>query len=229
MPLVLDAAVPDIPPPALTTEMVPVGPHSDPAGALAPIEPRIREIASDAWAIEIRDQTSYQAAADLLTEVKGMAKQVEGLEAVFVTPLDTAAKRAKGFFKPLVELLKGSEKRLKDIGKAYVEAEAAREAQKASARQTQAIAMAPTPEAAAVAASAPAYVGPPPSAIGMSTQKAWTYKVEDICKLARAVADGAAPVEFLQANAGQIQTAIRSGVRDIPGVRIFQETRVVAR
>ncbi len=229
MTLILDAAMPDIPPPRATTDMVPVGPHSDPAGALAPIEPRIREIASDAWAIEIRDQASYQAAADLLTEVKGMAKQVEGLEAIFVAPLETAAKKAKALFKPLVELLKGSEKRLKDTGKAYVEAEAAREAQKASARQAQAIATAPTPDAAAAAASAPAYVGPPPSAIGMSTQKAWTYKVEDIRTLARAVAEGVAPVEFLQVNAGQIQCAVRSGVREIPGVRIFQEMRMVSR
>ena len=229
MTLILDAAVPDIPPPRATTDMVPVGPHSDPASALAPIEPRIREIASDAWAIEIRDPASYQAAADLLTEIKGIAKQVEGLEAIFVAPLETAAKKAKAVFKPLVELLKGAEKRLKDAGKAYVEIEAAREAQRAMERQVQAIAMAPTPDAAAAAVSSPAYVAPPPSAIGMSTQKAWTYKVDDIRVLARAVADGTAPVEYLQANAGQIQTAVRSGVREIPGVRIFQETRMVSR
>lgn len=229
MPLVLDAAMPDIPPPRATTDMVPVGPHSEPAGALAPIEPRIRDLASDAWAIEIRDQTSYQAAADLLTEIKGMAKQVEGLEAIFVTPLETAAKKAKAVFKPFVELLKGSEKRLKDAGKAYVEIEAAREAQRAMDRQVQAITTAPSPEAAAAAASAPTYVAPPPSAIGMSTQKAWTYKVDDIRALARAVADGIAPFEYIQANAGQLQTAVRSGVREIPGVRIFQETRMVGR
>ncbi len=230
MPLVLDAAMPDIPPPQAATDMAPVGPHSDPASALAPIEPRIRELASDAWAIEIRDQASYQAVADLLTEIKGMAKQLDGLEAIFVTPLETAAKRAKAVFKPLVELLKGSEKRLKELGKAFVEAEAAREAQRTQARQAHAIASAPIPVAATAAASTPAvYVAPPPKAAGMSTQKAWTYKVEDIRALAGAVAAGTVPAGYLQANAGELQAAVRSGIRDIPGVRIFQQTRMVSR
>ncbi|MBU6428504.1 MAG: hypothetical protein KGR26_05820 [Cyanobacteria bacterium REEB65] len=228
MPLVLDAACPDIPPPAMT-EIVPVGPHSDPAGALAPIEPRIRELASDAWATTITDQTSLQAAADLLAEIKGLAKQIDGLKAVFVTPLETAAKRAKNVFKPLSGLLDAAEKRIKDATKAYLELQRARGAQVATARKAVAILSAATPEAAAAIAIEPLFVAPPPKAAGVSMAWRWTYEVQDIKALARAVADGTAPETYVQVGGGAIQCAIRSGVREIPGLRIFQQGDVISR
>lgn len=228
MPLVLDAAVPDIPPPTETTAVAaPQG--GDAAGALAPIEPWIRELASDASVFTIADQVSLQAAADLLAEVKGAAKQLDGLKAVFVTPLETAAKRAKNLFKPLSDLLDAAENRLKEATKAYLEVERAKESQAALARQAETIASASTPEAAVAAASSPAYVAPPPKAAGVSMQMHWTYKVDDIRTLARAIADGTVPESYLQVNSGAIQSAIRCGAREIPGLSIFQEGRVVAR
>ncbi|MNY72866.1 hypothetical protein D3C86_2115160 [compost metagenome] len=60
-------------------------------------------------------------------------------------------------------------------------------------------------------------------------QMHWTYKVEDVRALARAIADGTVPESYLQVNSGAIQTAIRNGTREIPGLSIFQEGRVVAR
>jgi hypothetical protein len=229
MPLVLNADMPDIPPPKSQIEAVAIAPGGDAASALVQIEPRIRELASDAWAIVIQDHASYQAAADLLTEVKGMSKQFDGLESLFVTPLGTAWKKAKAIFKPLSELLKAVEKHLKEAGKTYLEAEGAKENQAAAARRAEAIASAPTPQAAAQIASVPAYVAPPPKAIGMSATKPWTYEVENIQDLARAVADGVVPTTFIQPNAGQLQAAVRSGTRAIPGVRIYQEIRMASR
>ena len=229
MPLVLDAAMPDIPPPSATTEMVPVGPHSDPTTALAPIGPRIRELASDAWAATITDQASLQAAADLLAEVKGMAKQVDGLKAIFVTPLETAAKKAKNLFKPFTDLLDSAEKHLKDATKAFLEAESAKETRAALARHADTVASAPTSAAAAIAAIQPVHVAPPPKAAGVSMAWRWTYEVQDLPALARAVAEGTASETFIQTSGGAIQAAIRSGVREIPGIRIFQEGSVVSR
>ena len=228
MPLVLDAAFPDIPPPTMT-EIVPVGPLSDPAGALAPIEPRIRELASDAWATTITDQTSLQAAADLLAEVKGMAKQIDGIKAVFVTPLETAAKRAKNLFKPLSDLLDAAEKRIKEATKAYLELQRAKEAQVATARKAAAILSAPTPEAAASIAIEPLFVAPPPKAAGVAMAWRWTYEVKDLKALDRAMAEGTTPESHVQVSGGSIQAAIRSGVREIPGLRIFQDGNVVSR
>lgn len=228
MPLVLDAAVSDIPPPSETTAVVALQ-GGDAAGALAPIEPWIRELASDASVVAVVNQVSLQAAADLLAEVKGAAKQLDGLKAVFVTPLETATKRAKNLFKPLSDLLDAAEKGLKDATKNYIEAERASEARAALARQTEAVDSAPTPVAAISAASVPAYVAPPPKAAGVSMAMHWTHKVDDIRALARAIADGTVPESYLQVNSGAIQAAIRTGTRQIPGLHIFQEGRVVAR
>lgn len=218
MTLLLDAAVPDIPPPTEAIVSVPLqGP--DAANALAPIEPMIRELASDASIIEIVDQASLQAAADLLAEVKSASKQLDGLKAVFVTPLEAATKRAKNLFKPLSELLDVAEKRLKDVTKTYLDGEREKETQAASVREA---VMSPT-------TSAPVYVAPPPKVAGVSMAMHWTYQVEDIRALARAIADGTVSESFLQLNSGAIQAAIRSGTRVIPGLRIFQESRVVSR
>ena len=96
-----------------------------------------------------------------------MSKQFDGLESIFVTPLGTAWKKAKAIFKPLSELLKAVEKPFKEAGKTYLEAEGAKENQAAAARRAEAIASAPTPQAAAQIASVPAYVAPPPKAIGI--------------------------------------------------------------
>ncbi|MBO9539657.1 hypothetical protein J7643_03595 [bacterium] len=228
MPLILDAAVPDIPPPSETTAVfVPKG--GDAAGALAPIATRIRELASDASVLAIVDQPSLQAAADILAEVKGAAKQLDGLKAIFVTPLETAAKLAKNQFKPLTDLLDVTEKRLKEITKAYLEAERAKEVQAAQVRQSELIGSASAPEVAGIAATVPTYVAPPPKAAGVSMAKHWTYDIEDIRVLARALADGTVPESYLQVNSGALQAAIRNGAREIPGLRIFQEGRVVAR
>jgi hypothetical protein len=229
MPLVLDAAMPDVPPPSAAAEPITVGPPSDSTGALAPIAPQIRELASDAWAATITDQASLQAAADLLAEVKAMSKQLDGLKAVFVTPLEAAAKKAKNQFKPLTDLLDSAEKRLKDSTKAFLDAERAKETRAAIARHADTVASASSPEAAAVAATAPVHVAPPPKAAGVSMAWRWTYEVEDLKTLAAAVASGTASEGYLQVASGTIQAAIRSGVREIPGLRIFQEGTVVSR
>jgi len=225
--LILDAAVPDIPPPAPSTAVI-VHQGGDAAGALAPIEPGIRELVSDASVLTIKDQVSLQAAADLLAEVKGAAKQLDGLKAVFVTPLETAAKRAKNLFKPLSDLLEAAERHLKDATKAYLESERAKELKASQARLAEAIDGTSTPKAAA-AVAATTYVAPPPKAAGVSMAMHWTYKVDDLVALARAVADGTVPDTFLQVNSGAVQAAIRAGTREVPGLRIVQEGRVVAR
>ena len=45
----------------------------------------------------------------------------------------------------------------------------------------------------------------------------WTFEVEDISKV---------PVEFLSINSVAVNSAIKSGVREIPGIKIFQKSSV---
>lgn len=53
-----------------------------------------------------------------------------------------------------------------------------------------------------------------------SVVKRWTYEVTDIKAL---------PAEMLEVNKGAIQSAIREGKREIPGLRIFQEESLAIR
>ena len=56
----------------------------------------------------------------------------------------------------------------------------------------------------------------------------WTFEVTDLKALCAAVAKGEAPVTFIQANESAIRAAVRpkNGMRDIPGVRIFEDVKL---
>jgi len=64
-------------------------------------------------------------------------------------------------------------------------------------------------------------VGPVKTTPGTGfTQKRWTYQVEDTQKI---------PREYLQLDQGKVQRAINSGIRDIPGLKIYQTSNVAFR
>lgn len=52
---------------------------------------------------------------------------------------------------------------------------------------------------------------------GVTTVKNWTYDVEDIDKV---------PREYLILDSGAVMRAVREGVREIPGIRIYQKETV---
>lgn len=74
------------------------------------------------------------------------------------------------------------------------------------------------------AAMAPVVVMPPPRPSGMRvTPSHWTYEVEDLKVLAKHE-DG--KYVRIEENKAALNAAITLGVRSIPGVRIFEETKV---
>lgn len=56
--------------------------------------------------------------------------------------------------------------------------------------------------------------------ITTSTRKYWTYEIVD---------ENAVPRAYCRSDAGMIRRAVNSGVREIPGVRIFEETTLSQR
>ncbi len=98
------------------------------------------------------------------------------------------------------------------------EQEAARQAQEAEDRRAAAAAL-PTPVAAPVVAPAP--TGPVRTSSGsVGTSKVWKFEI---------VNAGDVPREFLAVDEKLIRQAVRDGVRQIPGVRIFQGEQVRVR
>ena len=53
-----------------------------------------------------------------------------------------------------------------------------------------------------------------------TSKKVPKYEVVDVTKL---------PVEYIQPNAGAIWNAVRAGVKEIPGVRIWEEDSLMIR
>lgn len=75
-----------------------------------------------------------------------------------------------------------------------------------------------SPTIEALPAQAPATVK---SSIGSATiRKVWTFKIDDPNLIPRA---------YLSINEGNIREAIRAGVREIPGVRIYQREEIAGR
>lgn len=52
---------------------------------------------------------------------------------------------------------------------------------------------------------------------GISTMRVWTYEVVDITNV---------PLRYLALDSGMVMTAIRQGVREIPGLRIYQKETI---
>jgi len=52
----------------------------------------------------------------------------------------------------------------------------------------------------------------------ISTQKHWTFEITDI---------SAVPIQYMQVNDVSERKAIRDGVREIAGIRIFQQDRII--
>jgi aminopeptidase N len=98
--------------------------------------------------------------------------------------------------------------------------EALKRAQDARAREEEARA---AEQAVQAAPPLPAILAPrvpapaPLKSVGasVSTRKRWTYEVQDFARV---------PDEFKELDRGAVQAAVRAGRRDIPGVRIYQET-----
>lgn len=138
-------------------------------------------------------------------------------------------------------------KREEEARRQREEAEAQARAQAEAARQAaQEMAQALPPEQAAQivqqteqaantivkqAEDAPlAQVGAPQIA-GVQTRMVWTFEVQDIKALCRAVADGQVPANFVEPASKIINASISgpNGIREIPGLQVFQKPVLASR
>lgn len=193
--------------------------------------------------VETREHVEWATA--VLGEIARHRKAVEELRVRFTRPLNEHLKTLNGFFKGLDQPLAEADAALRQKVLAYRAAEQARAAAEqarlrveAAARETEARAllasMAPVPQVEVEAAldavdkadQALATAPPPPvptvkTAFGTSTaRRDWDFEVTDLAQV---------PAEYLLINGPAVRDAIRRGVRDIPGVRIYQKETLVVR
>lgn len=202
--------------------------------ALAKIEEEARsqgqEIVRAAESFTITSQESVAQAAEYLQVIARKAKALEEQRTALVKPLNDHVASINDLFRVLGKPFKDARdilggkvlawKRLKDK---EAEVERARKEAEEKAERERLAALNPATPAAPEAPELPrpaARVEKTLNVPGLSTKKEWKYRVVDFAKV---------PKDYLAIDALAVQTAIRLGLRDIPGLEIYQEESLAVR
>lgn len=177
--------------------------------------------------VEIRDDMrletaeDVQAAAELVKEVKRWHNEIDAERKSLTQPMDRIQKWINDLFRPVLSSLAAKEVRLKGMIANFHRQEQERQRQLLMAAAAQAQ-QAKTPQeykavvnhAVATVASAAAVPK------NITVAEVWTFEVLDEAEV---------PVEYLSVDSNKVNAAIKAGLRDIPGIRVFSESRVTVR
>lgn len=191
----------------------------------------------------IGNADQYQAAAEDLTRLKKIARDLEDLRTGYVAPLNLEVKGINGLFRVYSDQLDTVERTIKAAISAFTQAERARIAKEQAdaderARRAREALAAKAAEAEAAgrvekaehlqarAADTVAPVMQPriptTKGMGVSVRKVWKYRIRDASKL---------PPEFLMPNEPKIASYVRAMKESasIEGVEIYWEDSVAGR
>jgi len=181
-------------------------------------------LVAQASLLTVDTQEKAIEAGRMLVQLKGWKTQVEQRRQFFTRPLKEHAKRIEALFKPLSEKLDEADATIRTKVLAYrAEAEKkAREEQAKLMEQAQeAQATGDNDSALLLATQATELAAPQKTMLldegSMQTKKVWDFEVED---------HAAIPREFFSFDEKKVRLAIRSGQREIPGLRIFQKEQL---
>ena len=185
------------------------------------------ELLERAQSIEIVDDESDFAAAEFLAQVKTARKGWDELRHWFTDPLETQKKRIIAKFKADDEPLERAQKIVgaKHLVYQRVQQEAARKEQERLRKLAEAKQARQAQRAEDKGLEAPPVVIPmptvqaPPKTIhtasgSVTTRTVWKHEVLDMAAL---------PDEYKIADEVKLGKVVRAGVREIPGVRIYEE------
>ena len=206
----------------------------DPTADLSHVEMAVSTLRALAKAMDVASDQDMVDATSLLARIKEALTRAEVARKVLVGPLNAHVKMINGQFTAVTAPLAESERVVKQKMGVYIEAQerARREEAQRRFREEQERALDQIVDldaageevaaevalsfAAAATAAEPERIEPTRTESGeaLSVRKIWAFEVVDF----RALSD-----EYKSANDLMIRSAIRSGVREIPGLRIFQQ------
>lgn len=225
----------EAPPPAPVPEIVEVDPTAlnlEPIRtALSEWDTPIAEMAKQAEALVVDSEATNLKAVEMAGQVKRLDKKLELARKDYTGPANEYVKAINGTVKPRQALLREIENGLKGKISTHQAAvllehrkaeEAARKAQKKLQAKLDADAKKAGVEAVKVDEVVVAAADPVTrTESGTATQrKTWEFEVED---------PGKVPPEYLMVDEKKVRAAVRNGVRNIPGVKIYQETKTQIR
>jgi len=196
------------------------------------LEVSASEVMSLAHNIMIVNEETLTQAIDDLGRVKQRGKEIETRRKGYSEPLGIITKRINGLFMPIINTFENAERLLKTkIGNyQIVKEKAAREERERLDREYQK-AVAAEEKKAEKKGIEPKYVPPPAfveeispttrgSAGSATVKMVWKHEVIDASKV---------PLMYCSPDPAKIRTAVASGVRKMPGVRIWEEPSVAVR
>jgi len=177
--------------------------------------------------VEIRDDMELvsaedvQMATDLVKEVKRWHDEIDAEREALTKPLYNVQKWINGLFRPVLNSLVLKETRLKGMIGAFHRKEQERQRQLLAAAALEAQKAKTQQEYKAVinhAVATVAQAAPVPN--GITVGETWTFEVLD---------EAAVPVEFKSVDRTKVTAAIKAGIREVPGLRIFSNAKVTVR
>lgn len=206
---------------------------------------RIAQMVAQAGVIQVTSAEENDAAAVMLQELKGRAKDLDTLRRSMTRPLDDAKRRIMDLFRPIEQEMAEVEQHLKGTMLDWRRQEERRlaELQRAADEERQRLAAEAAKAAeegrvadAIVAAADSLAVPNVPKAVanarGTSVTPTYRAEVESLQDLVLAVAAGEAPLNLLTANQSALNALARATKQEgvvVPGVRFLREDTMSAR
>jgi hypothetical protein len=164
--------------------------------------------------VEISSAEDEAFVAELLAEVKGKNKRLEEMKQAALRPMRETIKTIQSWFEPAQAAYAQMESLLKGR---VIEYRAKLEDQRRAALRAMQAGETPQEVSVAIVALKQAQA---PTTEGISVRRVWSFEIVDASKV---------PVDFMSVDSGKIRAAVSSGVREINGVRIFEQEIVASR
>lgn len=188
---------------------------------LTPIKQDVEEVLYNFQEIKVETNDEYTQAGDFLKQIQTKIKKIEAKRVEYTKPLDESKKRIMADFKALTEPLEVLVGEIKSKMTHFYKQEQIRLADEQAKREAEALAKAKEEGVSEVTVEV---VEQPKSQVGevatTTVKKVWKWEFEDASKV---------PHEYFTIDEKKINQAVRDGVREIAGIRIYQEDQLSVR
>ena len=199
--------------------------------ALEIYQPQVAALQARAEALAVDSDAGNRAAVELASQAKKVARAIEDLRKRFVAAPNEYVKAvnnlAKGLADPFARIEAGLKSKIGAwASKVELERRKNEEAARRAAAEVQASLDAEAKKAGVASVQVDAPVIPKSDTITRTEagsahqQKVWAFRVVD---------PGQVPREYLVVDERKLREAVKAGLRNIPGVEVFEESRTVIR
>lgn len=169
--------------------------------------------------LELKSNEEMALASEMIKDVKRFFKEIDAERQEYTKPLNEMLGEVNGLYQPVLKKLTSIEAALKVAVGNYTRVQQEQQRALLAAAAAEAAAQKTREQAEAVVQQAlqVAQAAPPMKVGGVSVTEVWDFELVDTEQV---------PRQYLAVDATKVKAAIKAGVRDIPGLRIFSKASV---